>query len=86
MVIRVERNPSTNEPAVPRLALRPRDAAVALGIGERTLWQMTKDGDVPHVRIGKLVVYPVYLLQRWLEEKAAAAEAKKDEDNGKSHI
>lgn len=84
-MIRVERNPSTNELAVPRLALRPRDAAVALGIGERTLWQMTKDGTVPHVRIGKLVVYPVYLLQRWLEEKAEVVEAK-EEDNGESHI
>lgn len=69
-MIRVEKNPAP-EPTIPTLSLRPRDAAQALGIGERTLWQMTKDGAVPHVRLGKLVVYPVSLLQRWLEEQAA---------------
>ena len=34
---------SKSVPLVP-LALRPRDAAKALGICERTLWQLTKDG------------------------------------------
>ena len=34
------------------LALRPREAAKALGISPRLLWQLTKDGHIPCVRVG----------------------------------
>lgn len=54
----------------PRLALRPRDAATALGIGERLLWSKTNAGEIPHVRIGRAIVYPVDLLREWLAEQA----------------
>lgn len=52
------------------LALRPKDAAKALGIGVRLLWTMTNTGEIPHTRIGRAVVYPVADLQRWLSERA----------------
>lgn len=55
--------------AVPRLSLRPAEAAAALGVGRTALWEMTVAGDVPHVRIGKSVRYPVDGLKRWLNEK-----------------
>jgi len=61
------------------LALRPRDAARSLGVSERTLWGLTKQGRVPFVRIGKAVRYPVHLLRKWLEEQAQAAEVASDE-------
>lgn len=54
----------------PRLALRPRDAARALGIGERKLWEMTNRGEIPCVRIGRCVTYPVDLLREWLTGQA----------------
>lgn len=54
----------------PRLALRPKDATKALGIGPRLLWSMTNRGEIPHVRIGRAVVYPVDELRRWLSEQA----------------
>ena len=44
---------------VPRLALRREEAAEALGVSDRWLWQQTKTGDVPHVRVGGVVMYPV---------------------------
>lgn len=55
----------------PRLALRPKDAAKALGIGERKLWELTADetSGIPHVRFGKAIVYPIADLQRWLAEQ-----------------
>ncbi len=56
------------------LALRPREAAQALGISERTLWSLTKAGKVPFVRFGKAVRYPVHLLRRSLEEQSRVAE------------
>lgn len=54
-----------------RLALRPKEAARALGIGERKLWEITADqtSGIPHVRFGKAVLYPVDELRRWLAEK-----------------
>jgi excisionase family DNA binding protein len=57
------------------LALRPREAAKALGISPRLLWQLTKDGHVPCVRIGsgkrRTVLYPLADLQAWLTRQAA---------------
>jgi len=57
------------------LALRPREAAKALGISARLLWQLTKDGQVPCVRVGsgkrQTVLYPLADLQAWLSAKAA---------------
>jgi len=59
------------DPSAPqRLALRPREAAEAIGISARTLWSLTKRGEVPHMRIGKSVVYPVDALRDWLLEKS----------------
>ncbi len=56
--------------AVPTLALRPKDAARALGIGERLLWSKTNAGEIPCVRIGRAVVYPVNLLREYLDRQA----------------
>ena len=53
-----------------RLALRPREAAKALGIGERLLWSLTNQGVVPHVRLGRTVLYPTDLLRDWLAQQA----------------
>lgn len=52
------------------LALRPRDAAKALGISPRLLWQLTHDGHIPFVRAGRTVLYPTADLQAWLSRQA----------------
>lgn len=54
----------------PRLALRPKEACAALSIGPRLLWSLTNQNLVPHVRLGRAVVYPVDDLRRWLSEQA----------------
>ena len=57
-------------PTIPSLGLRPREAAKALGIGERSLWEMTKSGEIPHVKLGRrLIVYPVDVLRAWLKSR-----------------
>ncbi len=53
-----------------RLALRPKDAAKALGIGERLLWSLTNRGEIPHVKIGRATLYPVDQVRAWLAEQA----------------
>ena len=55
-----------------KLALNAREAAAALGISERTLWALTREGIIPAVRLGGRVVYPVATLQRWLDQQARA--------------
>jgi excisionase family DNA binding protein len=59
------------------LALRPREAAKALGISPRLLWQLTKDGHIPCVRVGsgkrRTVLYPLADLQSWLTQQADRA-------------
>jgi hypothetical protein len=56
------------------LALRAKDAAKALGISPRYLWQLTSDGQIPCVRIAsgnrQTVLYPSDLLRDWLASKA----------------
>ncbi len=58
------------------LALRPREAAKALGISPRHLWQLTHDGVIPCVRVGggkrRTVLYPVSDLQAWLSRQTSA--------------
>ncbi len=67
---------SRNEPETPCLAMRPRKAAKALGISERLLWEHTERGAIPHIRLGKAVLYPVASLRRWLNHRAQENTAK----------
>lgn len=53
----------------PRLLLRPTEAARCLAISARKLWALTASGEVPHVRIGRSVRYPVADLETWLDEQ-----------------
>ena len=59
-----------------RLALRPAEAARALGIGERTLRQLLPT--LPHLRAGGTVLLPVEGLRRWLEEQAKIEKTRAD--------
>jgi excisionase family DNA binding protein len=51
-----------------RLALRPAEAAEALGVSIRTLRRLLPE--LPHIRRGGAVLFPVEPLRRWLEEEA----------------
>jgi predicted DNA-binding transcriptional regulator AlpA len=64
--------------AVPNLALRPKDAAAAIGISERKLWELTANraSGIPHFRLGRSVLYPVRELEGWLAHQAKENEGK----------
>jgi len=56
----------------PAVTVRPlligiREAAQALGLSERTLWDLTKAGEIPHVRVGRRVLYDPNDLRAWVE-------------------
>jgi len=68
-------NPSTVE----RLLLTPRQAAEALTVCERTLYALTKPGEIPAVRfrLGKkrsAVRYDLGDLRAWIEKAKESSE------------
>lgn len=57
------------EAKIDPLALRPRDAAAALGISPSTLERLRKTGQIPHIKIHNVVLYRVDSLRQWLKER-----------------
>ncbi len=57
---------TTTTPSDERIAMRPKEAAKLLGIGERKLWELTNRGEIPHAKAGRAVVYSVDALKHWL--------------------
>ena len=62
-------------PTKPALLLTPQQAAEALAISPRKLWAMTASGEMPHIRLGRCVRYPVADLQRWIEDQTKGGDA-----------
>ena len=58
------------EPPTP-LTVNRREAARILGISERLLWTLTNSKEIPHVRIGARVLYPIDDLRVWLSQKVS---------------
>jgi excisionase family DNA binding protein len=54
---------------VPAIALRPRQAAAALGISLSSLERLTRSGAMPVVRQGRIRLYSVAALNDWLRTK-----------------
>lgn len=69
------------------LALRARQAAEMLSISARHLWQLTKDGLIPHKRVGsgrrQTVLYPMESLQAWLQSAEVDRRQKAGSDQGR---
>lgn len=66
-------------PQILRLALRPAEAAIALGVSDRHLRNLTNGP--PTVRLGSAVLYPVAALEAWLAARVAYAAPLSDESN-----
>ncbi len=56
-----------------QLLLTPRQAAKTLSICERTLYGLTKRGEVPAIRIGRAVRYSVDDLKDWIKKSSENA-------------
>jgi len=65
-----------------RLLLRPREAATALAVSPRTLWQLTQSGQLSCLRISgrgraRAIRYAISDLQDWIAKtKASQVDAK----------
>ena len=58
---------------IPKLALRPDELARAFGVSRRTICEWTSRGLLPCIRQGRVVLYPVSLLQEWLARQIQSA-------------
>lgn len=62
-----EKNDGTHD--AKSLLVNSNIAARLLSISPRTLFDLTKSGEVPHVRIGRLVRYDPADLTAWIEQQ-----------------
>lgn len=61
---------ATNE----RLLLTVEEAAHRLGIGRSLAWRLVRSGELPSVRLGRLVRVPERTLQVWLDRRCRGVE------------
>ena len=54
------------------LLLKPLEAARSLSLSPRTLWDLTKRGEIPCIRIRRLVRYDPHDLTAWISKKKDA--------------
>ena len=59
-----------------RLALRLPEAAAVLGVSDRTLRSLVPE--LPHIRRGRVLLFPVESLQAWLRDEARTEKARAD--------
>jgi len=64
-----------SDSTLPLLLVDAREAARLLSVSPRTLWAMTHQGDLPCVRIGRLVRYDVAGLTRWVADRQQGGKA-----------
>lgn len=58
-----------------RLAVTYHEAAKSLGVCERAVWQLVKDGELRAVRIGRSVRIPVKELNQFVADRSQAVDA-----------
>lgn len=56
------------------LALRPRQAAAALAISEKTLERLTLAGEIASVKLGRCRLYELSVLEKFLEARRVAGQ------------
>ncbi|MCH7720177.1 MAG: helix-turn-helix domain-containing protein [Planctomycetes bacterium] len=56
-------------PTTPTLLLKADDAAKALAISPRKLWELTNRGDIPAVHICRTVRYDPADLRAWIDAR-----------------
>jgi excisionase family DNA binding protein len=62
-------NPLQRNPApqlIPKLGLRPREAAKSIGVSLSTLQRLTKTGELASVKLARATIYYQQELERWL--------------------
>jgi len=64
-----------NQNTTEKFLLTPRETAAAMGICERTLYGLTKAGELPVVRIGRAVRYSMDDIRAWIKKSKKFSES-----------
>ena len=56
-----------------RLLITVEEAARRLGIGRSLAWRLVRSGELPSVRLGRLVRIPERALEEWLSRQLRGA-------------
>ena len=67
-MISIPKHTAPVTPIIEPLGVSVKDAAKALSISERTLWQLTKDGKIPATKAGSRVIYSVDALKDFVNQ------------------
>lgn len=59
---------SVNGDSRMRITLRPQEAAVALGVSDRTLYGLLKAGDIPHSRVRRAILIRIADIEAYLKQ------------------
>ena len=60
------------DPEVAPRLLTSSEVANILAVSERTLWKLTKSGDIPCVHIGRSVRYDARSLDQWIRARESS--------------
>ena len=60
---------NANHHSPPSLLLSIKDAATALGICERTVWALVKKRQLPHLRVGRRLLFSRAALEAWIAQQ-----------------
>jgi excisionase family DNA binding protein len=66
-------NHNNKEEQVEKLLFSAEEVAGALGIGRSRVYALIASGELPSVRVGKLIRVPAAALRAWLAERGQAA-------------
>lgn len=61
--------PRERETIAATLALRPREAAASLSVSLKTLERLTKSGEIAVVKLGRVRLYELSTLEKFLESR-----------------
>ncbi|HEY8853913.1 MAG TPA: helix-turn-helix domain-containing protein, partial [Candidatus Dormibacteraeota bacterium] len=68
-------SPMVGEGLMASVMLRPEEVAKVLRIGRTRTFELLGSGDLPVVRIGRVVRVPKAALDRWIDEHTAVRES-----------
>ena len=63
-----------NEPSPVKLLLTPRQAAAALQLSERTLWELARRGEIQRLKINSSVRFDIKDLEAFIAKKKGAVQ------------
>ena len=73
-----KKTPEATDPAVPKAALSTREAARYLNISLPTMYRLLKAGELPYLRIGRILRFRLEDLDRFLESRVIPARTDTD--------